>query len=363
VVVSVENGEEQGMSGDSDRQARPTLATVAASAGVSVATVSKVLNGRSDVAAATRIIVQEVLQQHNYMRSYPQRPDAAASPTVEVEIDGALAAYSSEVVQGVIDAGSAEGVAIVVSSHVGGAGNRPRERPAVWARSLASSGRRGLIAVTSQLTDDHLTALTTMAKIPLVVVDPMNMPRARVTSVGSTNFAGGLTATQHLLSLGHRRIGYVGGYQAAACNQARVSGYRAAMEGAGAPILPGYVTTGPFDYDNGVTMGTAMLGLTEPPTAIFAACDEIALGVIEAARSRGLNVPHDISIVGFDDTQVARMAAPPLTTVRQPLREIGGVALRTALRLASGETIESHHVELATTLIIRGSTAPAATGT
>jgi LacI family transcriptional regulator len=91
---------------------------------------------------------------------------------------------------------------------------------------------------------------------------------------------------------------------------------------------------------------------------IFAGNDATALGIIEAARARGLRIPEDLSIVGFDDTQIAPMASPPLTTIRQPLREMGGVALRTALRLAAGEKIDSHHVELATTLVVRGSTAP-----
>ena len=348
------------MDGAPEKQRRATLATVAASAGVSVATVSKVLNGRSDVAATTRALVQEALQQHDYAASAPQRSEAEAHPTVEVEVDGELRAYSSEIVQGVIDAGAQVGVAVVVSNQLGG-GNRPVQRPAVWARSLASSGRRAVIAVTSELTAEHLRALS-RARLPLVLIDPMNMPRARVTSVGSTNFAGGLTATQHLLVLGHRRIGYVGGPASATCNHARMHGYRAAMEADGAPVPPGYVTTGLFDYANGVAKGGAMLDLPEPPTAIFAGCDEVALGVFEAARARGLRVPQDLSLVGFDDTQLARMASPPLTTVRQPLREIGGVALRTALRLAAGETIESHHVELATTLVVRGSTAPPASG-
>ncbi len=339
------------------RSARPTLATIAASAGVSVATVSKVLNGRSDVAAATRILVQEVLHQHEYTTSVAQRQEPTAHPTVEVEVDGALRTYSTEVVQGVIDAGSLLGVAVVVSTHVGGSGNRPSERPAAWARGLAAAGRRAVIAVTSELTPEHLSALS-KSKLPVVVVDPMNMPRTRVTSVGSTNFAGGLIATQHLLALGHRRLGYVGGPETAACNQARVHGFRAAMEEVGLSIPAGFVTTGYFDYETGVKMGAMMLDRPDRPTAIFAGCDEVALGVIEAARVRGLRVPQDISIVGFDDTQLARMAAPPLTTVRQPLREMGGVALRTAMRMAAGKTIESHHVELATSLIIRGSTAP-----
>jgi LacI family transcriptional regulator len=101
-----------------------------------------------------------------------------------------------------------------------------------------------------------------------------------------------------------------------------------------------------------------LLDLPQPPTAIFAANDEMALGVLEAARTRGLRVPEDLSVVGFDDTEVARVAAPPLTTVAQPLRRMGGVAFRTALRLGNGEHVDSHHVELATELVVRNSSAP-----
>jgi len=215
-----------------------------------------------------------------------------------------------------------------------------------------------VIAVTSELTTDYLDALERV-KVAIVVVDPLNLPRADVTSVGSTNFAGGFEAARHLLSLGHRRIGYVGGPATAACNQARMAGFRAAAEAAGAAVDPDLLTSGRFVFENGVAGGSALLDLPEPPTAIFAGSDEMALGVIEAARERDLRVPKDLSVVGFDDTQLARMASPPLTTVRQPLWEMGGVALRTALRLAAGETIESHHVELATRLVVRGSTAPA----
>jgi LacI family transcriptional regulator len=178
-----------------------------------------------------------------------------------------------------------------------------------------------------------------------------------VTSVGSTNFAGGLLATQHLLDLGHRQIAYLGGPAAAACNQARMHGYRGAMEAEGAPVPDEYVRTGRFSYEHGIAGGAALLDLPQPPTAVFAGSDETALGVIEAARARGLRIPEDLSVVGFDDTPVARLAAPPLTTVRQPLREMGAVAVRTALRLAAGERAYSHHVELATELVVRQSTA------
>ena len=118
-----------------------------------------------------------------------------------------------------------------------------------------------------------------------------------------------------------------------------------------------YVWLREFLYEDGLAGGEALLDLPEPPTAIFAGNDETALGVMEAARARGLRVPEDLSVIGFDDTQVARLASPQLTTVRQPLREMGAVALRTALQLAAGEKVDSHHVELATRLIVRDSTA------
>jgi LacI family transcriptional regulator len=334
---------------------RATLATVAASAGVSVATVSKVLNGRSDVAPATRSLVESLLRQHEYVAPAPRRGPAAdraaGIDTIEVQFDSDFNAYCTEIIQGVVETGAEVGVGVVVSVR------KKIDHAAEWARDLVAAGRLALIAVTrGQPTGRQLTALSRVG-LPLVVIDPLNLQHARVTSIGSTNFAGGLAATQHLLSLGHRRIAYIGGPATAACNQARLHGYRAAMEAAGAPVLPGYTRTGYFRYQDGLEHGASVLALPEPPTAIFVGCDESALGVMEAARARGLRIPEDLSIVGFDDTQIARMAAPPLTTVRQPLREMGSVALRTALRLAAGEKIDSHHVELATELVVRGSTA------
>ncbi len=194
--------------------------------------------------------------------------------------------------------------------------------------------------------------------LPLVVLDPLHLPDSRVNSVGATNFGGGLAATRHLLSLGHRRIAYLGGPAMAVCNQARMHGYRAAMEAEGQRVPEAYVRPGEFTYETGLTGASALLDLEAPPTAVFAGNDEIALGVVETARVRGLRVPEDLSVVGFDDTSLAQMASPPLTTVRQPLREMGAAALRTALRLANGEKLESHHVELATELVVRASTAP-----
>ena len=137
-------------------------------------------------------------------------------------------------------------------------------------------------------------------------------------------------------------------------------GYRAAMEAAGAPVPDGYVRSGHFRYEDGVAVGARAAGPAGAADRGVRGQRRDRAGVIEAARARGLRVPEDLSVVGFDDTQVARLASPPLTTVRQPLREMGGVALRTALRLAAGEKLDSHHVELATELVVRSSTAPPA---
>ena len=346
------------------RRGRATLSTIAASAGVSVATVSKVLNGRADVAPGTRALVQELLVRHDYV-GRPAKPAArirAGTPApgdrrpVELVFHSDLNAYGIEVVQGVIEAGATAGVSVVVTRRPdhGAASARGTQ----WVADLVSGDRQAVIsAMDDKLTVEDVDALT-RASLPLVVIDPLNLPDASITSIGSTNFSGGLTATRHLLSLGHRRIAYVGGPVTAACNQARVHGYRAAMEAAGAPILDEYVRTGDFLYENGLRLGRELLALPEPPTACFAGSDETALGVIEAARSLGLRVPEDLSVIGFDDTQMAQLSSPPLTTIRQPLREMGAVALRTALRLAAGEELESHHVELATQLVQRRSTGP-----
>jgi LacI family transcriptional regulator len=342
------------------KDGRPTLATVAAAAGVSVATVSKVLNGRSDVAPATRGLVQELLEQFDYAgrpADAVRRAAPTTRPTVELVYAGELNAYSTEVLQGVLDAGAESGVALVVSMRRQGERRSGTGRSSAWAAELAAAGRRAVITVVDELTSADVSALS-RARLPLVVIDPVNLPHVDVTSVGSTNFTGGLSATQHLLDLGHTRIAYIGGQSTSACNQARLHGYRAAMDAARIEIPTEFVRCGNFRHEDGLVQGAALLDLAEPPTAVFAGSDETAVGVLEAARARGLRIPEDLSVVGFDDTELARLSSPALTTVRQPLQEMGKIALRTAMRLAAEEGVESHHVELATELVVRQSTGP-----
>jgi LacI family transcriptional regulator len=182
------------------------------------------------------------------------------------------------------------------------------------------------------------------------------VPDLDVPTIGATNWAGGRSATEHLTGLGHRRIGHVAGRAGLWCSRARLDGYRAGLESAGLDVDPALVVQGDFDYASGFEGGTRLLDVADPPTALFAASDEMALGVYEAARRRGLRVPEDLSIVGFDDLPQARWASPPLTTVRQPLAKMGMVAVRTVLRLLNDEQLESSKVELATEVVVREST-------
>ena len=140
-----------------------------------------------------------------------------------------------------------------------------------------------------------------------------------VPSVGATNWAGGVAATEHLIGLGHQRIAVIGGPTDVLCSRARVDGYRAAMNAAGLKMPAGYVRTGDFLSPTGYRETLVLLSQPKPPTAIFVCADQMALGAYEALYERGLRVPDDVSIVGFDDLEEARWGIPPLTTVRQPL--------------------------------------------
>lgn len=328
---------------------RVTLAAVAASAGVSVPTVSKVLNSRGDVAPDTRSRVEAALVELGYVYT-PVRRQAEVPVTVQLQTDGQLSAYAAEIITGVMDAGSEEGVAVVVAD-----GARMLAGGTEWVRDLVAAKRRAVITMYCWPTAPQLAALS-RAGLPTVVVDPMKLPPEPVASVGPTNFAGGMTAAEHLLELGHRRVAYLGGPPEALSNQARMHGFRAVLEAAAVPVLPAHVRTSGYSYADGVRAAEAVLDTEPAPTAIFAASDELAVGAIHAATARGLAVPGELSVISFDDTEIAAMTTPPLTTVHQPLREMGALALQTALRLAAGDRIESRHTELATHLVVRAST-------
>jgi DNA-binding LacI/PurR family transcriptional regulator len=215
----------------------------------------------------------------------------------------------------------------------------------------------GVIAVFADLSLPMREQMRTRG-IPFVVIDPTGEPLHDTPSVGATNWSGGLTATRHLLGLGHRRIGVIGGPEWILCSRARLDGYRAAMDEAGVTVDPALISHGEFHVAEGIERGRALLALPDPPTAIFAGNDLQALGVYQAARERRLHIPEDLSVVGFDDLPVAQWVGPPLTTVRQPLVEMAVTAAELVLAMSRGAQPAQPRVELATELVIRESTAP-----
>ncbi|WP_306316818.1 MULTISPECIES: LacI family DNA-binding transcriptional regulator [unclassified Streptomyces] len=333
--------------------ARPTLAAIARGTGVSTATVSKVVNGRADVADETRAKVLAALEEAGY-RSPSQRRTPSGPDVVEVAFDSIESAYPSALLGGILDHAARTGVEVVVSTTGGqrAAGLDLGRK----AQRMISEGRAGAIVVTSAFGEAGLNAFV-RRRVPVVVIDSFNPPPADVVSVGAANWAGGRAATEHLLDLGHRRIAYLGGPEAIECNQARLHGQLSALTSRGIEPDPGLVLHGNFRAEHGIEGLTALLSRERPPTAIFAGNDAIAVGVLREARRRGIRVPEDLSLVGFDGTVLAQDSVPALTSVAQPLREMGRAALRAVLRQARGEQPDTHRVELATQLVVRESTA------
>jgi LacI family transcriptional regulator len=329
---------------------RATIAEIARSAGVAVSTVSKVLNGHTDVSDETRRRIQRLLDERGYRRRKATHHNRRGD-LVDLVINELDSSWGLAILSGVEEVVESAGLGLVVSAVHGRAA--PTRR---WFDSLLARSSQGAILVLSDLTADQQEQLRRHGT-PVVAIDGVSQPPADLPSVGATNFAGGYAATEHLLSLGHRRIAMIGGPEQLACTRARIAGYRAAHEAAGLPTPRGLLRYGNFYHDGGLRAARSLLELPTPPTAIFAGSDLQATGVYEAARESGRHVPRDLSVVGFDDLNFASWTSPALTTVRQPLHEMGATATRTLLRLIDGEALDSPSVELATSLVVRASTA------
>jgi len=329
---------------------RITLAEIAAEAGVSLATMSKVLNGRSDVSASTRARLEEHLARHGYTR----RSSTRRNETIELVFHELEASWSMEVIQGVEEVAKAAGLSVVLTV----SGDRHAPSPD-WIDGVLRRRPLGVVLVFSDLARPHREKLRSRG-VPFAIVDPAGDPTPDVPSVGSANWSGGLHATRHLIELGHTRIAAITGPEDMMCSLARIDGYRSAMNAASLPIDPDWIRFGDFHSTGGERHARELLARTDPPTAIFAGSDLQALGVIAAATDAGLTVPRDLSVVGYDDIALSRWLTPPLTTVHQPLRRMGEEAARIVLRLAEGETVDTLRMDLASHLVVRGSTAPPA---
>jgi LacI family transcriptional regulator len=324
-----------------------TIIDVARLAGVSVSTVSKVINDRYGVAPETYDKVMDIVSDLGYESSLVASSLRRNSTNVIGILVPEFEPFSTELLKGISSAVEGTGYELLAYS-----GNLEHNQVG-WER-------RSLSRLAGTLIDGAVivapTASVTDATIPVVAVDP-HTGKTGPSTVEADNVGGARAATQHLIELGHRRIAHIRGRTDLVSAQLRERGYREALEAAGLPFDPELVRVGGYRAAETTDAARELLTRSERPTAVFAANDLSAIRVLEIARDLGLRVPQDLSVVGFDNVPEAANAVPALTTVAQPLHQMGAEAVRLLLGLLAGVTSEEHLL-LPATLVVRASTAP-----
>jgi LacI family transcriptional regulator len=331
------------------RTRRVTITDVAARAGVSVATVSKVLNDRYGVAEDTGARVRAVIDELGYEASIVARSLRNHRTNVIGILVADIQPFATELLKGAADAIRDTGFELVVYSAGGHASDRVG-----WER-------RYLTRLSGTLIDGAMLVTPTVVDVdygtPIVAVDPHAGP-SPLPTVDSDNLNGARAATEHLLELGHRRIAMLTGRPDLQSAVLRERGYREALAAAGIAVDEDLVQLGDYDAALSARAARRLLEAQEPPTAVFAANDVSAIAVLDVAGELGRSVPADLSIVGFDNVPESGLCSPALTTVDQHIHEMGFHAMRVLVSLITGETVERRHITLPTELVVRRSTAP-----
>jgi LacI family transcriptional regulator len=329
---------------------RVTIGDVAERAGVSIATVSRVVNGRYGVAPATLDRVKVVIADLGYEASLIARSLRSQRTNVIGVLVTDIEPFSAEVLKGAANALRGGEYELVVYS--GGHGGEE----VGWERRYMSR-------LSGTLTDGTVLVTPTVTEVPtnqpVVAVDPHSGASAFPT-FASQNFEGALSATRHLTGLGHRRIGFLGGRSDLESARLREQGYRAGLEEAGIVFDPDLVLEGGFTESTAEAPARLLLSLAHPPTAIFAANDSSAIQTMRTAVELGFNVPDDLSVIGFDNVPESALTHPPLTTVAQPIQTLGFEAVRLLINLIEHpdqRLAVPSRVALPTELVVRSSTA------
>ncbi len=332
---------------------RATIRDIASAAGVSIATVSRVLNGRPDVSDETRGLVMRVVRDHGFTTNRSARGlSGGRTGLVAFTLPVVHAAYFSLILSGASEALYEQDMRAVLCPT-----QHEHDREVTLLDRLMHGTTDGAILLLPSESSDELKALQQRG-YPFVVVDPRTHLDEGTPAVSAAHASGAKAATQHLLSLGHRRIGAIAGWRGLMASEERLNGYHAALAAVGIGPDRSLLRESDFEIEGGFAAASELLDLPEPPTAIFAFNDNVAVGTLRAARERGIRVPEDLSVIGFDDSEQASIVTPALTTVRQPLAEMGRMAVSLLSRLLDNQRLEALRIELATKLVVRDSTAP-----
>jgi LacI family transcriptional regulator len=333
------------------RQPRLTIRHIAQLAGVSTATVSRVVNGRAEVSEETRDAVMRVVREHGYSANRNARGlSAGRTGFVGVTLPVVHHSYFSVILAGAGEALYEHDMRIVLCPT-----HHEHAREVSLLERLMQGTTDGALLILPQESSEELAALHAHG-YRFVIIDPLKRLDERVPTVSAAHSAGATEAVEHLLSLGHRRIAAITGPKGWIATEERLRGYRAALAAAGVMPDPELEIESDFHDTGGERAAATLLDQPDPPTAIFAFNDPLAIGAMRAAHARGIRIPEQLSIVGFDDTFEASIVTPALTTVRQPLAEMGRMAVNLLIRQLQDQRIEALHVELATKLAVRAST-------
>jgi LacI family transcriptional regulator len=326
-----------------------TIKEVAAEAGVSFGTVSRVINNDVHVKQETRDSVLEVMQRLGFVANRQARSLAGGkSNTIGVLVPDLGTGYIGEIIRGIdAELSLANLDLILYTTH------RIASKEANYVANLAKGMVDGLLLVLPRSLGGFIGTLT-QRNFPFVLIDHQGTGQD-CPAVGATNWQGGYNATEYLISLNHQRIGFITGSMDLGCAVDRLDGYRSALRTYHIPIAPDLIYEGTFAQPDGYAGASALLDLPVPPTAIFASNDVMAMGVMDAVRNRGLRVPEDVSIIGFDDIPQAALVRPALTTINQPLEKMGRVAAQMLLDLLHDPERKAARIGLPTQLIIRDS--------
>ncbi|MFZ2096511.1 MAG: LacI family DNA-binding transcriptional regulator [Anaerolineales bacterium] len=334
---------------ENNQTSKVTIVDVAAQARVSYATVSRVINNDVHVKKETRDRVLKTMQRLGYVANRQARSLAGGKTnSIGVLVPDLGTGYIGEIIRGIdAELGLKDIDLILYTTH------RTASKEASYVANLAKGMVDGLLLVLPRRPADFIGTLT-QRDFPFVLIDHQGIG-LDCPAVGAANWQGGFTATEYLIKLGHRRIGFITGWMDLGCALDRLDGYRSALRTNHIPEEPELIYEGTFFQPDGFTGASTLLDLPNPPTAIFASNDVMAMGVIDAVRTRGLRVPENISLIGFDDIPQASMIHPALTTISQPLEKMGRVATQMLLELLSQPRKKIGRIELPTELIIRES--------
>lgn len=335
------------------KQPHATIVDVAREAGVSYSTVSRVMNNYEYVRPETREKVLNAMMRLGYVVNQQARSlRGGRSQVVGLLVPDVGNSYIGAIIRGIDAELSANQYDLMLYTT-----HRQKTRESTYVATITRGLADGLLLLLPTNVAAYLTSLQ-QQQFPHVLIDYQHVDNALTSTVQATNWQGAYDATSYLIRLGHRRIAHIVGLKEMQCALDRLQGYRDALAAHGIPYDPDLVFAGDFYRPQGYEAACKFLALPQPPTAVFAANDSSAFGVMEAVTRMGLRVPDDMSVIGFDDIIEAQQVHPGLTTVRQPLEEMGRVAARILLKRLDDPDLPGQRVELPTVLVERDSCMP-----